>query len=124
MAAGFLSRAAVGRSRAGVPAALALAAGPDRPAGAAEVAAVLADDGVVAAFAAARALHHRRLLVGARRFEDAHLARGIAALVEDAQHRVAMDHEAREVRDGGRPVLLAPLPRHEGHEVAQGLGIV
>src|SRR3954454_22430872 len=62
---------------------------PGPPARAAEVAAVLADDGVVAAFAAERAFHHRGLLLGARRLEDAHLARGIAALVEDSEHRVA-----------------------------------
>ena len=35
------------------------------------LAAVLADDGVVAAFPAERPLHHRRLVVGARRLEDA-----------------------------------------------------
>src|SRR5260221_10714891 len=93
-------------------------------AGAAEVAAVLADDGVVAAFAAARTLHHRRLAARARRFQDSHLARGIAALVEHAQHRVAMDHEAREVGDGRGPVLLAALAGDERHEIAERLGVV
>src|SRR5207302_7023382 len=75
-----------------------LPADPSPAARAAEVAAVLADDGVVATFAAARPAHDRGFVLAARALEHTHLACRIAALVEHAQHRVAVDHEACEVR--------------------------
>src|SRR5205823_1022545 len=100
------------------------AADSDPAARAAEIAAILADDGVVAAFAAARPAHDRRLLLAARALEDSHLARGIAALVEDAQHRVAVDDEAREVRHRRGKILLTALARDERHEIAERLGVV
>src|SRR3990167_6836835 len=78
-----------------------LAASPHIAARGAPVAAVLADHGVVAALRAAPALHHFGVAVG-RRLEDPHLAMRHAVLVEDAQHRVAVQDEACDVRYGGR----------------------
>src|SRR5215510_3977128 len=101
------------RRACGVTRARRSAARADRAARGAEVAAVPADDGVVPAFVAERALHRARRSVAARRFEDTHLARRHAALVEDAEHRVAVDHQPREIRDRRRPVLLPPLAGHE-----------
>ena len=62
---------------------------------------------MVAALAAQGALHQLGLVLVAGGFEDAHLAGRVAGFVEDAEHRIAMDDQRREVGDGGRPVLLA-----------------
>src|SRR2546427_7182270 len=83
----------------------ALPAHPHPPAGAAEIAAVLPDHRVVAAFGAAHALHLRRG-AGHGRLEHAHRLNRVAFFVQDAEHGVAVDDEARDVAHGGRPVLL------------------
>src|SRR3954469_7994504 len=90
------------------------------------VATVLADQRVVAALGAGCAGEHRRLLLrpGRRRFQDAHLRARIAILVEDAEHRVTVHDEPREVGDGRRIGLLLAAAGHERHEVAERLGEV
>src|SRR5690606_34505691 len=92
------------------------AAGADCAAGGAEVAAVLADHRVVAAFAAQRTLHDFGVAVAVRGFEDAHFTGGVAFLVEHAKHGVAMNHELRHVGHRAGVVLLATGAGHEGHE--------
>ena len=83
------------------------AASPHRAASGAEVAAVLADHRVVAAFAAQLALRRVHAVAGVfRRLEDAHLLQREAVVVEDAQHRVAVDDELGDVGDGRRAGLL------------------
>src|SRR4051812_9005163 len=65
-----------------------------------EIAAVLADQRSIAALRAALArqcLERALRLLDVRHREDAGVLDGIAFLGEDAQHRVAMDHELREI---------------------------
>ena len=102
-----------------------LAATPHRAAGAAEIAAVLADHRVVAALGAQRALHYldaAALLLGD--FEDAHFTGRVAVLVQYPEHGVAVHDQARDVGHGRGPVLLLAGTGHAGHEVAQRLGVV
>ena len=83
------------------------AAGPHRPAGRAEVAAVLADHGVVAAFAAQLALRRVHAVAGVfRRLQDAHLLQREAVVVEDAEHGVAVDDQVGDVGHRRRVGLL------------------
>ena len=100
------------------------AAGAHSATGGAEIAAVLADHRVVAAFAAQGALHQPGLVFVAGGFENAHLASRVAGFVKHAEHGVAVDDQRGQVGDGGRPVLLTAGAGHEGHEVAQGFRIV
>ena len=79
---------------------------------------------MIAAFLAQRAVHEPGVAVVARRFEDAHFGHGKASFVEHAEHGVAVDDETRDVGDRGREGLLFARTRHEGHEVAQGFGII
>mmetsp|Transcript_6986 Transcript_6986/g.29667 ORF Transcript_6986/g.29667 Transcript_6986/m.29667 type:complete len:469 (+) Transcript_6986:195-1601(+) len=105
------------------------AALPHVAAGGAEIAAVLVDHGCVAALRAGLAgLHLQRTRRGrelrCRRLQQAHVAQRLAGLVEDAEHRVAVDHQPRHVGHGGRPDLLAALDAQAGdrrHEMAQRL---
>ena len=95
-----------------------------RPASRTEIAPVLPDHRQVAALVAQ--LSGRRLRRGAahRRLQDAHLLQRQAGLVEDAEHRVAVDDQLREVGDGRGVVGLAAGAGDESHEVAERLGVV
>src|SRR2546428_6091174 len=101
----------------------ALPAHPYPPARAAEIAAVPPDHRVIAAFGAAHALHLRR---GSWRgwLEHAHRLHWVAFFVQDAEHRVAVDDEARDVRHRRGPGLLLARTRRERHEVAERFGVV
>ena len=62
---------------------------------------------MVAAFAAQLALRWVHGIAGVfRRLQDAHLLEREAVVVEDAEHRVAMDDELGDVGDGRRVGLL------------------
>src|SRR5712691_10426401 len=100
-----------------------LPAHPHPPAGAAEIAVVLPDYRVVAAFRAAHALHFRRGAGHGRR-KHAHGLNRVAFFVEDAEHGVAVDDEARDVRHRRGPVLLPARARRERHEIAERFGVV
>src|SRR5713101_3461256 len=80
---------------AGIPS-VPLPAHPHPSAGAAEIAAVLPDHRVIAAFGAAHALHLRRGS-GRGRLEHAHRLHRVAFFVQDAEHGVAVDDEPRDV---------------------------
>ena len=95
-----------------------LPARPDRPASRTKLTPVLLDHGVVSALGAQPALHHLGRAVAARRFEDAHLARRQPFFRQHAEHGVAVDDQARQIRHRRRPGLLAALAGDEGHEVA------
>src|SRR5216110_2864720 len=82
-------------------------------AGGAVVAAVLADEGVVAALGAGAAGEHRRRLGGGC-LEDAHFGAREAFLVEHAEHRIAVHDEPGEVRHRRRIGLLLAAAGHEG----------
>ncbi|SBT09716.1 hypothetical protein PROAA_340032 [Candidatus Propionivibrio aalborgensis] len=71
-----------------------------RPAGRAEITPVLADHRVVAAFAAQLSGGGLGGGAASRGFEYAHLLQWYAFFIEDAEHRVAVDHKLREVGDG------------------------
>src|SRR5262245_45327018 len=93
--------------------AAASAAAADVAAGGAEVAAVLVDQRRVAALGAVAPSHCLATAIGGRRLQQAHLAQRIAVLVEDAQHRVAVDRQPREIGHRRRPGLLARLVARE-----------
>ena len=76
-----------------------LSANPDRAAGGAEVAAILLDQGVVAAFAATSALHRRRR-AALRRLHDSHLLYWHTVFVENAKHNVTVNHQCCDVGNG------------------------
>src|SRR6185503_15603831 len=105
-------------------------AGADGAARGAELAAVLVDYGRVAAFLAflsvqdtvARGARFHAVVFGD--FEHAHLVHGVAALVEHAEHSVAVDDEASAIGEGAGKILLPLLSRHARHEVAKGLSVV
>src|SRR5688572_32110826 len=99
----------------------ALAANPHIAARRAVVAAVLADQRGIGAFGTLGAGDDRGAFFGRGAFEDAHLLLRRAILVEDAEHRVPVQDQPREVGDGRREVLLLLAAGDEGHEVAQRL---
>src|SRR5688572_33098194 len=102
------------------------AAGADRPAGRAELAAVLVDHGCVAALLAAPAVQ-RAVLHAVARFdaivlgdlEHAHLGDRVAALVEHPEHGVAVDDESRAVGHGAGEVVLALLARRSEEHTSE-----
>jgi len=59
-----------------------------------------------------------------RCLQDAHLLQRETALVEDAEHGVAMDDQVGDVGDGRRIGLLLARTGNEGHEVAKRLRVV
>ena len=89
-----------------------LSAHPHPPAGTAKIATVLANDGVITAFATKLSPHQARLVALPWRFQNAHVAQRVAVLVEHAEHHVAVDQQSRDVGDRGGPVLLTALARN------------
>ena len=73
---------------------------PHRPASRAEIAAILADHRQIPALAAQLAGGGLRGGAAGRGLQDSHLLQRHAVLVEDAEHRVAVDDQLREVGDG------------------------
>ncbi len=104
---------------------LASAATPHGAAGSAEIAAVLADHRVVAAFAAQLANGGADTVAGVFwRFQDTHLLHRNAFFVEDAKHGIAVDDQTGDVGDCGRVSLLFARTGDESHEIAEGFRII
>src|SRR5260221_12339842 len=102
-------------------------AGADMAAGSAERAAILANQRRVRTLRTLLAdqgpAFVRDLSFGARHIEYAHCGPWIALLGKHAEHRVAVNHQLRHIRDGGGPRLRLFRPRDAGQERAIALGV-
>ena len=99
-------------------------ANPHRPTSRAEIAPILSDHRQIPALAAQLAGGGLRGVAAGRGLQDSHLLQRHAVLVEDAEHRVAVDDQLREVGNGRGVVGLAAGAGDEGHEVAERFGVV
>ena len=73
---------------------------PHRPASRTEITAILADHRQIPALATQLPGRRLRRSAAGRRLQDAHLLQRQALFVEDAEHRVTVDDQLREVGDG------------------------
>src|SRR5213594_5032038 len=103
------------------------AAGADMAAGGTERAAILADQRLVPTLRTLLAGQGLALAGGltfcSGHIEYAHAREWIAILGKDAEHRVAVNHQLRHIRDGGGPRLRLLRPRDTGQERAIALGV-